>query len=365
MTLTDLLKLVKRYWIVFLLVPLACVAIGAGSKMGTTEYVASSTLVANDPSGLVSSDVLVSTAAPIAQNEACEIGRENDVEIEVESPVAGSIADKARSLTFTVTGKNREVCEAAANEVAQRSADSASAVFSELDKDLDEKQAEKRDLALEVLGKEDPNARALINTIVSDVDYSHCTFTVGETAVKTTGGVSSKLIAISLLVGIFLAFGLIVLIDMMRRPIMSRDGVEAISDLPILTWPEASEEGARLWANICFACDDAPSSVAIVPVKSEVAVTAADELCDAIRQDGREVALRENGLAGLDRGSVSVGIFKPLSESVSTAYGAREAEVTVLCARLWKDDLTTLSATLKELAFSGAHVVGIALYYEK
>ena len=371
MTFLDLARLIRHYWIAVVAASLVCAltAFGVSAVIVSPKYEATATLTSTDPSGNVTADVLMSTVTPLAQQIAAEAPE--SVTITVKGPKSGATAAELRVLTFSAEGGDADECVAAVNAAAQETADRVEAIFLE----LEENQSLKREGAREILGEiggDDPKTEALLEAIIIDREYSHCAFIVDEATQAEKGGVSApKLALIALLGGLVLSVVVIIVSDLVKRPIKTREEIEAYSGLPVLSWPAAAGEGQMLWANLSVKFDGGLSDIAMLPLSAGGSLGNADALCAAAKDCGSDASadpMENAGLAQIESegaDGLKVVACQPIECDASSVYCVRRADAVVLCVRLWKDGLDKLDDVLKELDAVDVRPVGVALLADR
>lgn len=367
MTFLDLMRLIKHFWVLIVVASLACAALafGLSTLAIPSKYEATATLTSTDPSGNVTADVLMSTVTPIAQQVATETA--SGVSVTVEGPKSGATAAEQRVLTFSAVGGNPDDCVGAVNAAAQETAARVAVIFLE----LEDNQSTKRESALEILGdvgEDDPRTEALLEAIIIDREYSHCNFIVSEAMEAERKGLSaSKLALVAFFGGLVLCIAAIIVFDLIKRPIKTREDIEAYDDLPLLSWPLPAGEGEMLWVNLLAKTDELPCEVALVPLSEGGSLEIANALCTAARSHGVKAELTTNegetapSVSATKPEGLRVIACRPINLDASTVYCIRDAEAVVVCARLWRDGLDSLDDVLRELETSGVRPVGIAL----
>lgn len=161
---------------------------------------------------------------------------------------------------------------------------------------------------------------------------------------------SVKYLLVALLGGLFISICGAVVLDVIKRPVKTPDGVQDLTDLPVLEiLPTAN--GERLLANVRFASKRSGlQSVIVVPAGDKVV---AEKACDLL-----------NEAATIEGSDLEAAAMPPLSEGMTGAYSAQKAEATVVTVRQWADTLGQLESTVAELKLAGANLVGIAFSRE-
>ena len=163
----------------------------------------------------------------------------------------------------------------------------------------------------------------------------------------------------------------IIVSDLVKRPIKTREEIEAYSGLPVLSWPAAAGEGQMLWANLSVKFDGGLSDIAMLPLSAGGSLGIADALCAAAKDcgiDASAVPMENAGLAQIESegaDGLKVVACQPIECDASSVYCVRRADAVVLCVRLWKDGLDKLDDVLKELDAVDVRPVGVALLADR
>lgn len=369
LTLQELAKLIRHYWLVVCLIPIGCVlaVILAPASLFTTQYEATATLSVNDPSGSLTLDQLMSTAAPIAVQEANEATNEG-VSVEVSYPKSNATAAETHILTFVATGKNAEQCMSAANEAAFVSENRAKETFLHLQDEYNTKQEEKIGQILEALDESGPNLDTIMNAIFPRRDYTFCTLTVKEaTSAISSGKSKNEVVPIALFAGLIISICVVVVIDSVKSPLKSGDQLEKIFDAPLLTLRSGEKGSERLWSNLGFVLGAEPSSLALIPLKeTSTATNLANSVVAAIRAEGGKALVElPQEFLGEDvddaQADVSIVPCAPVEESVKSLHCARKACAVVVCATQWSDSKLEAQRVAREFALAKISVSGVVL----
>lgn len=371
LTLSDLMKLVVHRWKIVVFIPLLCAILAALvlAAGGSNKYTAEAQIVVNDPTGTVSTDILVATVVPIAEQVAAE--DYGEIAVSVEAPAAGGNALQSRIVVVTAVGSEEAECINAVNDIANRATEKAAEFFAEMDGAYQLEQMEERSALAELLGGSKEVSAALLSGLLLNKDYSHCTFIARDS--PDAEGVSSnalKYILASMAIGLFLAICYVAFAAAVKKPIKSKNDIVARFDYPILAWPMGGNEGDRLWANLKFALPDDTACISIIPLREGESAYLFDLLKGAASKMNESVVSVSASLAGAyrakdDAASLNVIECQPLAQDASSIYVAREVDSVIVCARLWLDNLDVLADTLDELCFAGAKIAGIVLLPEK
>lgn len=167
----------------------------------------------------------------------------------------------------------------------------------------------------------------------------------------------TKYLIVGLLAGLFLGICIVVIIDMVRRPVKSVEGMQDATELPVLEKLPA-KDGNRLLANVRFtAKKDDLKTVCVVPL-GEGAL--AQDVCALLKS-----AMDAEKGAG-DQGDVFEAIAcEPLSTNMSAAYRSREADAVIVVGRQWDDSLKALESTVAELNLAESNLVGLVFAENK
>jgi len=322
-TLLDLCRLLKRYlWLVIAL-PLVC-ALGCFVFFGATggsnaKYTAASRIVVSthvqDVAGLAAGEVRAVMA---------DAGKNGG--IEAKSAVDGN----TKTVTITVTGTDEDAVLKIANESAVKVCEEAIAFVPDNIDDPFNARVEKASEA---------------------------------TAAKADSGMF-KYIIVALLAGLFVAICIVVIIDMVKRPVKSVEGVQDAVELPVLEILPMKDKGERLLANVRFASKkDELKSVCVIPVgegDSDEATVAA--LVAAAKAEGLDARADAEPVAEAD---LTVIHCESLSQGMKAAYVARKADAAILVARQWADSLKALESAVAELKLADTNLVGVVFAKQK
>lgn len=369
MTLLDLCQLIRHYWKIAVVTPIAGALIAALLSVSMPpEYEAVSSITMSDPSGNVTVANMLAVVNDLTQSRVAPYEIDGS-DVKVSSEIGTGAA--AQTLTFTVEGSDGVECIELANSIASGVADDAKNVFEAL------QEANEAGLAdLSALNTSEDVAAVLSGALLQDVlgsgrTFEFCSFAVNEaTEAKDEGTGFSTLVVAGFVGGLFLAVAIIVAIDMSNRPIRSREELERALELPVLNDGGSADLGAKLWANIQFTAGDAIDSVCLVPLDGDSAKVCANALNSTILQLGKSVQVYEIGasdppISSVESNELVIYDCASMSEGVGAAYCAHVASATVVCARRWTDSLKSLENTVRELSIAKATVVGVALLGEQ
>ena len=323
MTLMDLFRLIRKYWIIVVVVTLVC-----GGAAGV--YVKVSKSAGHSATAAVVGNSQATGLMGFAGAEGrALIGADSGYTVETKTETG------TNTVNITVTGPNEDECIALANGIASRTCDRAVQAYKNFE-----------------------------NPFSGTVEKA-------EKADKVKSGGGKKYLLVGILAGLFLGICIVVIIDLVRRPVKSVEGMQDLVELPVLEKLPA-ESGERLLANIRFASKkDDLARVCVVPLGDRALADEVAALLDAAMvaevgqgpavntssDDGRGSAFAVAEEAVRDRFVVQA--CDSLSVGMNAAYDARGADAVIVAGRQWADSLTALESTVAELQLAGANVVGL------
>lgn len=309
MTLSDLIKLIRHYLKFVIAVPIACAVLTAlVILIAPPTYEAKATL-------LTSGDFAL--AGGFAQSEA-EKYSQNGIEVTTKSETS------SRTITVVAEGSDYGGCIAAANAT--------------------------------VLAAGDDIRNANNQTAIS---------TNEATSADSSAPSIPKVSLLALLVGLFVVICALVIVDMVKTPIKSKNDIEATTDLPIIGVIPNRDRGERLLANVRFLSDKTPSSIAVIPVGLTGATLTCAELASAF-EHAHTMVTRVKGSPHAE-GLTSIALPEivtiiecaPISEGMGAVYIAKDVDVTILCVNEWRDTRKALASVVEELRFAKAEIGGV------
>lgn len=311
MTILDLMRLIQRYFKLVIIIPiLFAVAAVIWSAFVQVSYTATSSFITSGD---------LAFAQGLASKEA--LGYANS-----SVQISCSSQSSTKQVTVSATGADASICIEAANAVA--------------------------------------------NNAVNE--YKKANNNIVATVTETTAAIRNtpspiKIAVAAFVIGLFVAVCIIVLIDIAKAPIKSREDAENACGLPVLGEATSAEGGDRILANLEFCCGHRPSTTAVIPIgQAESAIVASHELMGALE--------RSNVRAKLVKGSPFARKFKvsvpddaavvvccpPLAAGAGATYIANNSDATVLCVTEWTDSKRQLAATVRELKLAKANLAGLA-----
>lgn len=312
MTLMDLLRIMRKSWILLVALTLAGGLLGGAYVFLTKAddaYTAKANVVGNTQVGGV---------VGYAKAEARSlIGDDEDAEYKYS--VGGESG--SQTAVITVTGPDEEECIRLANEIAYVALKEAKASFTDWE-----------------------------NPYYGYVDKA----TKAEVKKSSGGG---KFVIVGLLAGLFIGICIVVIIDMVRRPIKSVEGMQDLVELPVLEKLPA-KDGNRLLANIRFASKkDDLKTVCVVPLGEG---SLAMDICALLKE-----AIAVEAGKGIENDVFEATACDPLSLSMDGAYSAREADAVIVAGKQWDDSLTALESTVAELKLADSNIIGLVFALNK
>lgn len=309
MTLSDLLKLIRHHIRFVIATPIICALIATlVILLIPPTYEAKATLLTNGD---------IALASGFAQSEA-EKYSQNGIEVVVKAETS------SRTITITAEGADYGGCIAAANATVLAAANDVHAA----------------------------NDQTAIST-------NEATFA------QNTAPSVLRTALLALLTGLFIAICVLVVIDMVKTPIKSKNDIEAATDLPVIGTIPNRDRGERLLANVRFLSDKAPSTIAIIPVGFTGATLTCAELASAFEHAHTTVTRvkgspHAEGLTSLALPEVvTIVECAPIAEGMGAVYIAKDADVTILCASEWRDSRKALTSVVEELRFAKAEIGGV------
>ena len=309
MTLSDLLILIRHYIKLVIIIPVVCAVVATLVLLiMPSTYIAKATLLTNGD---------IALAGGYAQTEAAFYSQ-NGIKVTSKNDAA------YRTVVVEAEGEDYGGSIAAANATVLAAAEDYR------------------------------NANNQVSISTNEATYA-----------ESTSPSIPKTVLVALLAGIFGVICIVVVLDMVKTPIKSKNDIEAASGLSVIGTIPTLDRGERLLANIRFSGDSQPSSIAVVPVGFTGGALTCAELASAIENSGIAVTRLQ--------GSPHAQSFNPitlpnmvtivecasLSEGMGAAYIAREADVTILCVNEWIDSRKVLLSVVEELQFAQVRPAGI------
>ena len=213
-------------------------------------------------------------------------------------------------------------------------------------------------------------ANTVANNAVSQYKSSSssviATVTEAASAVRNTLS-PLRVAATAFALGPFVAICIVVLIDIAKAPIKSREDAENACELPVLGTGTSVEDGDRILANLQFACGKRPSTIAVVPIgQADSAVVISNELVNALERSSVRTRIVKGSpharkfKVSVPEDAAVVVCCPPLAAGAGASYIANSSDATVLCVTEWTDSKRQLLATMRELELAKANIAGLA-----
>lgn len=308
MTLIDLLRLMRRYIILVVALPILFAAGAVGYTLLQNQAVSYS----------ANAYVVAGTATQIAAINGTASSSAREYTAENQDYTASVKADSASlTVTIAVNGPDENEVVVAANEIA----------------DVAVKRA----------------TRLVIEEPVS-ANVQHASIST-----RLPGTPIRNYVIVAVLAGLFVAICAVVVIDAARRPVKGVTDLAKASGLRVLA-ELPDDTGERLLANVRFAsAKSSPRTILVVPVRE---TDAADFVGTVINDAAQSESLEEAKQHG---GMVNASACTSLLQGITAAYQAREADAIIVAAAQWDDSRKDVESTVNELLLAGANVAGCVL----
>ena len=325
MTLMDLFRLIRKYWVIVVAATLVCGCAGYVYSMCKHDAKDQATATAN-----IVGNSQVAGVSGFANAEGRKIVFDGDVGFEdsgCEYSLEVAVETGSQTVMVTVSGPDEALCIDIANQIADAAYQQARIAY--------------------------PGSG---NTLAYSGQVEKATMA----NVIEAAGPSKKYLIVAILAGLFLGICIVVIIDLIKRPIKSIEGMQDAVELPVLEKLPASN-GERLLANVRFASKaDDLKRVCVVPLgEGGLAEQVADLLRTAIVTEQNTIKKSSREADDAVRDAFYVQICAPLSMDMSAAYESRGADAVIVVARQWDDSLTDLETTVAELKLAEASLVGL------
>ena len=311
MTILDLMRLIQRHLKLVIALPIifAVVAL-AYSFFIQASYTATANFITNGD---------LAFAQGLASKEATSYAK-SGVQISCSSQSSN------KQVTISATGSDATQCIEAANTVANNAA----------------------------------------SQYKSSSSSAIATVTEATSAVRNTPS-PLRVAATAFALGLFVAICIVVLIDIAKAPIKSREDAENACELPVLGTGTSVEDGDRILANLQFACGKRPSTIAVVPIgQADSAVVISNELVNALERSSVRTRIVKGSpharkfKVSVPEDAAVVVCCPPLAAGAGASYIANSSDATVLCVTEWTDSKRQLLAAMRELELAKANIAGLA-----
>lgn len=214
-------------------------------------------------------------------------------------------------------------------------------------------------------------ANTVANNVVSQYKSSSSSSVIAA-ATEATSAVRNtpspfRVAATAFALGLFVAICIVVLIDIAKAPIKSREDAENACELPVLGTGTSVEDGDRILANLQFACGKRPSTIAVVPIgQADSAIVISNELVNALERSSVRTRIVKGSpharkfKVSVPEDAAVVVCCPPLAAGAGASYIANSSDATVLCVTEWTDSKRQLLATMRELELAKANIAGLA-----
>lgn len=345
LTLLDVLKLMRHYIKTVVAVIIVGTLVGAGlgvakAGLGNAEYSAEAVLTISEPTATVSASELMPLTQAVATNVVAE-NASDDVSVSQKYDLA------ARTISFTAISSSEAESIVAANNAAAQTAEQTAAVLQEM---AERYRAEIATEELIDLNELDGKVTFGLSERDKAAALGMVSFTVNDASQAASNSGKStvaKYTLVGFLGGLLLSICIVAIINSFKEPLKGREDVEKLAETVVLAEGDARGIGDRLWANIRFATGEIPRVVCLIPVGRPVSREFEESLNAAI--------------ASTEVHDVSVIACSPLSQNMSAAYTACDADISVVYAVYWEDSIRQLEDTLHELNLAHADIAGVVL----
>lgn len=235
-------------------------------------------------------------------------------------------------------------------------------------------QSSNKQVTISATGSDATQCIEAANTVANNAasQYKSSSSSVIATVTEATSAVRNtpsplRVAATAFALGLFVAICIVVLIDIAKAPIKSREDAENACELPVLGTGTSVEDGDRILANLQFACGKCPSTIAVVPIgQADSAVVISNELVNALERSSVRTRIVKGSpharkfKVSVPEDAAVVVCCPPLAAGAGASYIANSSDATVLCVTEWTDSKRQLLATMRELELAKANIAGLA-----
>lgn len=235
-------------------------------------------------------------------------------------------------------------------------------------------QSSNKQVTISATGSDATQCIEAANTVANNAvsQYKSSSSSVIATVTEATSAVRNtpsplRVAATAFALGLFVAICIVVLIDIAKAPIKSREDAENACELPVLGTGTSVEDGDRILANLQFACGKRSSTIAVVPIgQADSAVVISNELVNALERSSVRTRIVKGSpharkfKVSVPEDAAVVVCCPPLAAGAGASYIANSSDVTVLCVTEWTDSKRQLLATMRELELAKANIAGLA-----
>lgn len=235
-------------------------------------------------------------------------------------------------------------------------------------------QSSNKQVTISATGSDATQCIEAANTVANNAvsQYKSSSSSVIAIVTEATSAVRNtpsplRVAATAFALGLFVAICIVVLIDIAKAPIKSREDAENACELPVLGTGTSVEDGDRILANLQFACGKRPSIIAVVPIgQADSAVVISNELVNALERSSVRTRIVKGSpharkfKVSVPEDAAVVVCCPPLAAGAGASYIASSSDATVLCVTEWTDSKRQLLATMRELELAKANIAGLA-----
>ncbi len=235
-------------------------------------------------------------------------------------------------------------------------------------------QSSNKQVTISATGSDATQCIEAANTVANNAvsQYKSSSSSVIATVTEATSAVRNtpsplRVAATAFALGLFVAICIVVLIDIAKAPIKSREDAENACELPVLGTGTSVEDGDRILANLQFACGKRPSTIAVVPIgQADSAVVISNELVNALERSSVRTRIVKGSpharkfKVSVPEDAAVVVCCPPLAAGAGASYIANSSDATVPCVTEWTDSKRQLLATMRELELAKANIAGLA-----
>lgn len=368
MTLYDFGSLLRHYWKIVIFIPIIC-ALGVGAFFyldHERQYSATSSITPYELTGKVYSSNVASVVTLLAN----EYISENGYTGVVSKQVSGTTSTDLSSVEITVVRSSPEECMNLANEICSAVAKRAEEYYENIEEEYSDDLLEDNSNSVLTPSVDVSDYVIVDSARPSNANFRYYAFyTSDATSAEAVSANTGKWTLVAFFGALFITVCLIVLFDLLRRPINQARVMQENLELPLLNGFTKAKTGEDVWANLRFVAGPDIKSVCLIPLGSTSAELVGDKLVHAIEASGLAVhAGKYDSAPGKaekdyseESGLIEILECPSISQGMVGAYAAREASATVICARAWKDTSDDLQRTLRELELAEARPAGLIL----
>ena len=235
-------------------------------------------------------------------------------------------------------------------------------------------QSSNKQVTISATGSDATQCIEAANTVANNAvsQYKSSSSSVIATVTEATSAVRNtpsplRVAATAFALGLFVAICIVVLIDIAKAPIKSREDAENACELPVLGTGTSVEDGDRILANLQFACGKRPSTIAVVPIgQADSAVVISNELVNALERSSVRTRIVKGSpharkfKVSVPEDAAVVVCCPPLAAGAGASDIANRSDATVRCVAAWTDSKRQLLATMRELELAKANIAGLA-----